>query len=252
MEAREDSLGDQMLDKRLAGVTPDDLAKALKGFPLPLVSGRDMDWLALAVRRSLAVSMDNVSDGPDRRSNAVVRHELKRLSKLTGATWKELFSCDEAADDHIWNHAWKRSGGTGGKDVGNGLSLGEPPDYLRFRAAVAELDWVSSLLRGAANSTASQGGQWANSERKRKRVERGRYLAPVYEAAFGKKVTANNYGNGDARFTRPTPFMDFYERIVVIAFGRDEITGLSENVKQACQRHRHDPVQFRAGLIPRL
>jgi hypothetical protein len=82
-------------------------------------------------------------------------------------------------------------------------------------------------------------------------VERGQHLARIYEAAFGKLVTANNYPN-DARHKAPTPFMDFYSRMVTLAFGGRETSNLAEVVKAACQLHREDPAQFAEGIIPGL
>ena len=53
-------------DHMLPAVTPEAVASALADFALPLAPGRHMDWLAMAVRRSLAISMPNISDGPER------------------------------------------------------------------------------------------------------------------------------------------------------------------------------------------
>ena len=121
----------------------------------------------------------------------------------------------------------------------------------RFKAAVAELDWLVSFTREAATTTPTQRGPWRQSERKRLRVERGQYLAPIFEAAFGQPVSANNFPN-DARHKAPTPFMDFYSRMVTLAFGARGTSNLSEVVKAACQLHRQHPAQFAEGIIPGL
>lgn len=228
----------EALDLMLTAVTPEALAVALEGFATPLSPDRDMDWLALAVRRSLAISMPNISDGPERTSNAAIQAELERLAALAGATWLELFQCDDAADSRLWEYAWH-------------LCDRESRDYHRFQAAVAELDWLAGFMRQAAKATTSQRGPWRQSERKRLRVERGQHLAPIFEAAFGKTVSANNYPN-DARHTAPTPFMDFYSRMVTLAFGPGETSNLAEVVKAACQLHRQHPAKFPKEIIPDL
>lgn len=238
-------------DHMLPAVTAEAVDSALAGFTVPLLPGRNMDWLAIAVRRSLAISMPNITDGPARTSNADIRAELERLATLAGSTWLELFQCDHAADSRLWDHAWHRWDGEGGTDIGNGMVMGEPAEYRRFRAAVAELDWLASFMRGAAKATESQRGPWRQSEEKRLRVQRGQYLAPIYEAAFGQPVSANNYPN-DARHKAPTPFMDFYSRMVTLAFSARETSNLAEVVKAACQLHRQHPAQFAEGLIPGL
>lgn len=238
-------------DNWLPIITRDAVAHALKGFSLPLLPHRNLDWLAMAVRRSLAISMRNVSDGPERTSNLDIRTELERLAGLARSSWTELFQCDHAADSQLWDHAARHWNGEGATDFGDGLVIGEPSDYRRFKAAVAELDWLASFLSQAATATESQRGPWRQSEIKRLRIERGQYLAPIFEAAFGQPVSANNFPN-DARHKSKTAFMEFYESMVKLAFGEREATNLAEVVKLACQRHRQHPVQFSEGVIPGL
>lgn len=237
-------------DHMLPAVTPEAVARALAGFALPLAPGRDMDWLAMAVRRSLAISMPNISDGPERTSNADICDELERLAALTGATWLELFQCDHAADSRLWDHAWRHWDGEGGTDVGDGMVMGEPSDYRRFKAAVAELDWLASFIREAAKATDVPRKQWRNPERKALRIRRGQYLAPVFEAAFGQAASANNWPSGKDR--NPTAFMDFYGRMIALAFGEQATPNISGVLKAACRLHRQHPAQFAEGIIPGL
>lgn len=239
------------MDHLLPAVTPEAVSSALEGFAVSLSPGRDMDWLAMAVRRSLAISMPNISDGPERASNAEIRGELERLAALAGATYLELFQCDHAADSRLLDHAWHHWDSEGEKDVDNGMFMDVPSDYRRFKAAVAELDWLASFMRRAATATESQHGPWRQSEGKQFRVARGQYLAPIFEAAFGQPVSANNFPT-DARIRAQTPFMDFYGRMVTLAFGARETGNLTEVVKAACQLHRQHPAEFAEGIIPGL
>lgn len=238
-------------DHMFLAITPKAVDKALDGFALQLVPGRDMDWLAIAVRRSLAITMRNISDGPDRTSNRDIRVELRRLATLAGSTWLELFQCDRAADSRLWDYAWHHWDGEGGIEVGDGIVIGEPSDYRRFKAAVAELNWLASFMRDAAKATESQLGPWRQTEEKRLRVQRGRYLAVIFETAFGQPVSANNFPT-DARIKAQTPFMDFYSRMVTLVFGALETVNLTEVVKAACKLHRQHPAEFAEGLIPGL
>ncbi len=238
-------------DDWLKQVSDQAVFDALADFPLTLLEGRDMAWLATAVRRSLAITMRHVEDGPDRTSNYEIRTELGRLAELAESTWLELFECNQAADSRLWDHAWQYWSGEGGTAFGSSGVIGEPSEYRRFKAAIAELDWLAGFLRSAAEATPSQPGPWRQSEGKRIRVERAQYLATIFEAAFGRRVSANNYPN-DARHRAPTPFMDFYSRMVTLAFGARETSNLAEVVKAACQRHRQQPAQFAEGVIPGL
>lgn len=240
------------MDHSLPQVTRDTVTSALEGFALSLLSGRDFGWLAMAVRRSLAITMRNVSDGPERTSNADIRAELERLAGLAGSTWVELFECDHAADSRLWDHAWRHRGdGEGGAAIGDGIVFGAPSHYRRFKAAVSELDWLAGFMRDAAKATESQRGPWRQSEEKRLRIERGQCMATIFEAAFGQPVSANNFPN-DARHKAPTAFMDFYQRMVNLAFDARETVNLAEVVKAACQLHRQNPASFDESIIPGL
>ncbi len=231
-------------DNWLPVVTRDALASALEGFALPLRPGKDLDWLAMAVRRSLAITMRHISDGPERTSNAEIRENLERLTGVVQSTWRALFECDPAVDNRLWTIAWRHWDGEGG-------NVSEPLEYRRYKAALAELDWLAGFLRKAGMETESPLGPWRARERKWLRVERGQVLAPVFEATFGQAVSANNFPN-DARHKAPTAFMDFYRRIVTLAYGARENVNLAEVVKAACQRHRQCPAQFAEGTIPGL
>lgn len=238
-------------DHMLPAVTREAVVRALEGFPLSLLPNRDMDWLATAVRRSLAISIRSGSDSPQRTSNADIRAELDRLAGIVGSTWRELFECDWNAQARLWDYAWRRWDGEGGKKMDDGSIIGEPLMYVRFKAAVRELDWLEGFMREAAGATKRQRGPWRQSEEKRLRVERGEYLAPIFEAAFGQPVSANNFPN-EARHKAPTAFMDFYQRMVTLAFGARETANLAEVVKAACQLHRECPAEFGEGIIPGL
>jgi hypothetical protein len=46
--------------------------------------------------------------------------------------------------------------------------------------------------------------------------------------------------------------MDFYQRMVALAFDEQVTEDISDVLKAACQLHRDQPVQFAEGLIPGL
>ena len=247
----QDLATDLGLDSRLPHVTSDTVEKALAGFAVPFLPGRDMDWLAAATRRALAITIPNTRDGPERTSNVDIRAALERLAGSATQTWQELFQCDPAVDWHLFSYTYSKLGSSvdDGDDVQTLLGL--PPQYERFNAAVSELLWLSDFLRRAAADTEISHGPWVQSEQKKLRVERGQYLAVIFEAAYGLLVSANNYPN-DQRHKAPTAFMDFYARLVTLAFDPRATTNLAEIVKMACREHRLYPVYYGAGIIPGL
>lgn len=238
-------------EDQFPSVTAEALQERLKPLPIELQEGKDWEWLAMLVRRALALSTPNGRDGPERDSNSEIREDLLRLSGLASDAWLQLFDPADSVDSHLYWFALSRWDGSGGEDVGNGMFLGDPADFVRFRAALAELDWVSSFLRDAANSLPKQAGPWRASEQKSRRIERAQYLAPIFEAAFGHKITANNFPH-DPRHSRPTPFMKFYKETVTLAFGPLEATNYTDVAKAALLRHRRTPCELNPEFFPGL
>lgn len=243
-------------DHLLPTFTQEAMERELIGFPLPLLPGRDMPWLTVATRRALAVSMRHVGDGPQRMSPTDIRTELERLASLTSATWLELFQCKGEVESRLWDHACKYWDGEGGAEIEDGVVMGEPSMHVRYRAAIRELDWLSGFIRQAARETKAKRGPWRSSEERQIRLERALYLAIIFEAAFGQNVTANNWRadgwRGDAYSKTKTPFMDFYQRMVKVAFGEAYTPDLSGILKEACREHKLRPARFMEGVIPGL
>lgn len=237
-------------DHLLPHVTSDAVAKALTGFELDLRPGKDWAWLAIAVRRSLALTMRHVSDSPERTSDADVRGHLEDLSDVAGSAWLRLFECEDEAESRLFAFAFSRWDGRGGTDAGGGLVIGEPPEFQRYKAAIAELDWLAGFMRDAAKAIDVPRKQWRGPERKALNMQRGQCLAPIFEAAFGRQPTTNNWPSGS--HMKPSAFMEFYQRMVALAFGDRSTPNISAVLKAACRRHRAAPVQFADDMISGL
>lgn len=231
-------------DHRLPAVTPEAVGDALLEFPLS--SDRTLDWLAMAVRRSLAFTMRNASDGPQRASNSEIRRELEGMAETLGAAWAIVFDRSDAADSRLWNHAFRHWEGV------NALAAADDPSfaYNRFRRALISAAWLADFMRDAARETEAQRGPWRRAEERAARIERGRCLAPVFESAFGQPVSSSNWPS-DARHEK-TPFMQFYQDMVRVAFSEQATPDLSGVLKEACRLHRESPVEFRENMIPGL
>ena len=226
-------------DHYLPHVTAKSVTEVLEGFALRLVEDRDSDWLAIAVRRKFAATMRNVTDGPDRPSNAGVRDELLKLAADAQSAWLSVFSRSPEADDRVWDYARERWDGEGGQEISDSLSMGTPTDYQRFTAALAELDWIGGFLQRAGAEMPSQPKKWRDRLRWDIRVERGYYLAPVFETAFGQAITVNNWPHD--KTSTATPFMDFYQRMVKLAFGEGGTPNLDRVLKNARQLYLDHP-----------
>lgn len=223
------------LDHVLPEFTTSEIEARFKDFPLPLVEGRTYEWFAAAIRRSLAIPVLQAKNNRD-RLEASDRKEIVRLAAKAENLWFELFDVRAEIDSHLTNYAWHASTPADGLAV---EQFEEPHVHQRFRNAVHELDWMAGFLRQAANVELKSGPQKA-ADNKRLRIEKCYYLAPVFEAAFGKPITVNNYPYDEAH---PTPFAQFCTRL-----GVNE-QDLSNVLKAAKQRHETKPVVFSAGMI---
>ena len=237
-------------DHYLPNVTTAAVADRLCGYRLLPSLKVEFSWLATGVRRALAVAMTDKSDGPDRMATTQIRAELLRLADVANAAWIEIFHRNGYVDRQLYSVALSRWDGEGSITSEEGLTVGDPTDMRRFRSALGELEWLSSFLKDSANDLTVPKGSWRSAEKRRIRIVRGQLLAPIFESAFGVPVSANNYPSGIQK--APTPFMDFYQRMVSLAFGENATPDLSAVVKVACQLHRSQSVVFNEGLIPNL
>jgi hypothetical protein len=231
----------QLGDARLPRITPDALRDALSGFPLELAGDREMQWLATGVRRSLAMSIRHVSEGPGRQSNADTRKELQQLSLRTGKLWAAIFDgLSEEADEAIWRYVLRKGDGAGWIEAGDGGDglIWTAPLHGDYKEAVACLNWLSGFLQSVARDIPSQSPRWTQAEWRELRIRRGQWLAPIFEAA---------YGGGTA-----TAFGDFYQRAVTLAFNEGDIPDFEAIISEVRKRHSVSPARFDPAYIPGL
>jgi hypothetical protein len=236
-------------DHWLPHVNAESVAGALVGFPHEIVEGRSIEWLATAVRRSLGLTMPHPDDGPHKASNADKRDELEALGKQVGDAWVAMMTRSRSADDALWDHAWQSW-----IDEGHSLTgewTGDPPDRERLNEALNLMDWLAGHLTRAARQVRPQRRGWRQNIERDLRTKRGCYLAVVFESAYRLPLTVNGFPT-DARHPKPTAFMDFYQRMVGLAFGERATPDLPGILRQALRIHRQTPTSFGQGVIPDL
>jgi hypothetical protein len=164
----------------LKHITPDAVERAMIGFPLVLAEDWDYPRLALTIRWALA-SHDQSAE------------PFNKVSKPIGATLRAL----DPLTDQIWLTLAVRSA-----DPENLLEHDEA-SFRRFKRLLDDLAWVRGwdVLKEVTAPFDRQ-----------VRVSRAHHLAVVFKGAFGCEPTA------DKPHSR-TNFMDFYARMVKLAFG---------------------------------
>lgn len=224
------------LDAPLAALTKDTVAAAVTDMRLPLSSGFSASWLAFAVTRAIAVSLPDTSENPEvMRSNTEIGKTLKSLGKKASTLWVELQSLDQDADYAIWDHL---------EQMGEAFEV--------WSQKKRELELMSIILLGAARSVTvghrQQPPRWRDQLKRRDRIQRVQLLAPIFEAATGRKATSNDYPSGKA--SKPTAFMEFYQRMVELALEERATLDLAAIAKVGLARHRKQPAELAFGLIP--
>ncbi|MCH8616541.1 hypothetical protein LZ016_10570 [Sphingomonas sp. SM33] len=242
---REDDLFTQLLltEPRIARLTQTAVATALAGFRLdPL---RELKWVARAIQGALYTSLRSADESAERPSNADTRDELLKLSTQAAKLWAALVERSDAADSAIWDHAFGRWTGEGGVEV-DGISIGEPTEYGKFREAVSHVEALAGLLRRSADELKPQVPNWRRAEQREERIFRAQCLSPIYQSAFGQEPTVNTWPGTKSL----GPWPDFYQRIVSMAFGEQATPDLEGVLDEARRRDKMFRVTFAAGVIP--
>lgn len=231
------------LDVGFHNVTAETLGTAMieAKFSLAIAPGRDAEWLALAVRRALAVSaIGEIQAVREQRSNAEIRDNLKSLADQTMKLYHALWSLppdDAGAVDDILL-----------ADVLVGGESGASP-FNRDREGLLGLYRTLMRASGAAAEN-KQGPGWRSAVERHQRVQMGRHLAPVFEAAFKSKPTASDHEHGPV--LGPSGFVAFYKLVTQLVGTPNRNNDLIKVVKEAVNRHRRDPVRYEVGVIPGL
>ncbi|WP_339822781.1 hypothetical protein [uncultured Parasphingorhabdus sp.] len=221
-------------------ITADSLSDKLAHFPLPRANGKDFEWLGMAIRRALGLSIRAEVDGPNRQSNTDTRKELDNLGKRAGKLWLAMFDgISHEGEDALWRFAHLNWNGEGGTTI-DGLSYGDPAEMIRFRSALKELDWLSQWLRRGARQIPTQQPRWTEKEHREIRIFRALCLAPIYLAFYRTDKLSIK------------PFGDFYQRIAALAFDEDDIPDFESIISDARKIHGAQPTVFAADFIPGL
>lgn len=215
------------MDVAFAHVTGDTLGLALSGMTLEFANGWNFDALANKVRKELSRTIPTEGLDPTRISNVEIRKQLTKLSKLTRSLEQEIADLDRSLVSHSL-------------EVDNftnfiAFILSNDSHYAKFHRVSSQLPFIAEFLEEAALSTKAQYPKWRTSEQRKFEVWRAKLLMPIFEAAFGQRVTVNNWvkGGGDARHSNPTRFMRFYEAVMRLAFPGATIDDLPGILKEA-------------------
>lgn len=213
--ARGFEIMDASAPDRFASLTSETVREALDGFRLSRPAERNVDWLARALRKVLALATPlGIAHGDNAQPNSITRAKLTRAAAnldKAASTMRELSELDLAPVVQVM-----------------AITPHGPPS---FRSMPAELEYISDIFRQVARSLHVVQGPARAAAARELVVRRAFYLAPLFEMVFGVKATVNDFPGADLG-----PWPDFFARIMFAATG-DRVADLRKIAKEARSRH---------------
>jgi hypothetical protein len=218
-------------DEALCHITASVIGQALDGFPLSLADGWDEETLAGSVREALALTLPSDEYDPARLSNAELKGRLHKLSSTASRLNEGISEYKKDIDHHLSDHSFHSEGFVNYI----GFILTDTTGYSQFLRFATQLPLIVKFLEEAACNVERQAPKWRQAKERELRIWRAERLIPIFETAFGSKITVNNWteNGGDPRHRKPTPFMVFYQRMMALAFSEQATSDLSAILKEA-------------------
>jgi hypothetical protein len=207
-------------------VTAAAIEQALSGFSLPLSDSWTHEQLAEAVRQALSLPQRHFQS--QRLSNQDIRKRIQKLSAAASKLADGFENLGGQAEWHIAGSSFKASG------MNNFLGFlhSDRTGYATFYRWASQARLMAQYLESVAEDVSRQSPQWRQKVNRDRRVVAGAALIPVFEQAFKTTVTVNNWPF-DGRHSKPTPFMEFFQLIMKVAFRENVTSDISGILKEA-------------------
>jgi hypothetical protein len=210
-------------DPWVKAITPERIARAIEGFPLPLVEGWDIALLTTRIQDVAAFSREQTPQG-----DAEAKKELRKLA----ARAKDL------------RRSLERMGGTS-----NFATFIEVLQREYESQGTQQIDWnedykqmmhhplkvIEEVLTRAASQICTQPKQapgWQRRAVQERRVKVAIDLGRVFEEAYGLSAKSHNWA---ADFGKEHPWRRFYRRIYVELFPEDDRLNLTKVLHEAAK-----------------
>lgn len=217
----------QRTDPWIAAITPERIAAALDGFPLPLAEGWDLARLARSIQDTA-----NAARGEPPQSDADAIAELTKLAEKAKALHRAISRMGETAEIAALWEAFRHLGASRNAD-----RIDYDDDYKPVM--LQPLETIANILARAASQTGTQRKQaprWQEKHRQERRIGFAVALIPVFQSAFDTPARANNWG---AEYGDEHPWPEFYRSIYVELFPGAERLNLPEVLQEAARQLPH-------------
>lgn len=197
-------------------IDSDALRIALANFPLQLL--KDWDWLAVRVREALTVVTPNLSYMDNGyKGNIATRDQLLRLAHKCGDLYTELHGIDGEVE-RVIAASFRNEG------------------LATIKETLARLEFLRDSLEITARHLKQPVGKSVAAAGAEIRIRQARYLAPVFENAFGSQATLNDWPGAALG-----PWADFFNGIAKLAT-QSPVANLRKVLKEARKRSRKAPI----------
>ena len=219
---------------------------ALDGFALG--TQKDTNWFVGQIRHAFFCSVGtNFNNYP---GSLVVRKELEQISQSMADTQRIFAARSEWAESILRRHVMIKEIQNSERDPidnkirktrlddwwasGNEIMRAESEEWRRFDDALKELSFAQSLVSNAIEELCSDNAppRWRDIQRRKERIDFAVSLSPVFEAAYTKRATINNWVNDDGK-SNLGPWPEFFIRIGPMALQLTRIPDISGILKTA-------------------
>lgn len=238
-----------------AHVTPEATDSTLCDFELP--AKKSSEWLAAQIREALFRSIGTEEEIEDYPGKNALRKEISAIADAIGEARRHFAERSKHAESVLRQHSrydgfghqhnWhrpihKQPDALDCLDCARSQEWVESSNYLevgstewqRFRAMVCGMLELEEYLRAAsaAQLSSTEPSRWRAAEKKKGRIRFAVNLATVFEEAYGREATVNNWadGSGDPILG---PWPKFFNRIACLALKLDRVPDLSRLLKAA-------------------
>lgn len=250
-------------------ITPETVGASLADFPLQ--SRHSKRWLAGSIRRVYFCTVG--SDFEDYPGITHVKAELEQISESLKSVIARLENRSGWAESVLRRHASIIARESAGDDWPDGITddLTEDdkldvlyekelalqpdnwwaegsiklarcsPEWKTLREQVKGLYWLQSFIYTATEELCSHDDppRWRDMERRKQRISFATWLSPVFEDAYGKRATVNNW-TGDDGQAKLGDWPEFFNRIACLALKLDRIPDLQGILKEARRAYKKD------------
>ncbi len=218
---------------------------------------KSSEWLTAQVRKALFKSIGTEQEIDDYPGKTALRNEIEAIADAI-AEAKRLFAersnhaesvlrqhsrHDEFSRQHDWDKPiekqpdafdlldCKRS--REWVESSNHLAVGST-DWQKFREMVCGMLGLEEYLRAAsaAQLNSSEPSRWRAAEKKKGRIRFAANLAPVFEEAYGREATVNNWED-EAGDPILGPWPKFFDRVACLALKLERVPDLLALLKAA-------------------